>query len=150
VGRELCLGVLGAIEKGVVFGMGGAPLPDALPLVQLREGGLARLDAIEQVRPHRPIRRPANVGGAVPQGFGRVSAQADAHLCERETALLILAKDPHGREGAQQPVERRRIDGEGGGQRRGAARSMAEVVGDPERRGHVDRLGDLVPIDQSV
>jgi hypothetical protein len=59
-------------------------------------------------------------------------------------------KDPHGREGAQQPVERRRIDGEGGGQRRGAARSIAEMVGDPKCGDHVDRLGHLVPIDQSV
>jgi hypothetical protein len=29
-----------------------------LPLVQRREGGLARLDTVEQVRPHRPIHRP--------------------------------------------------------------------------------------------
>ena len=144
------VGVLGAVEKGVFFGMGGAPLPDALPLVQLREGGLARLDAVEQVRPHLPIRRPADVGRAVPQGFGRVGAQTGTHLREGEAALVILAKDPHGREGAQQPVERLRIDGEGGGQLGGAAGAIAEAVGDPERRRHVDRLGHLVAIDQPM
>jgi hypothetical protein len=144
------VGVLGAVEEGVFFGMGGAPLPDALPLVQLWEGGLARLDAVEQVRPHLPIRRPADVGRVVSHRFGRVGAQAGTHLREGEAALVILVKDPHGREGTQQPVERRRIDGEGGGQGGGTTGAIAEAVGNAECRRHVDRLGHLIAINQPM
>jgi hypothetical protein len=59
-------------------------------------------------------------------------------------------KDPHRREGTQQPVERLRIDVEEGGQLGGATGAIAEVVGNAERSRHVDRLGHLIAINQPM
>jgi hypothetical protein len=92
--------------------------------------------------------RPEHHGDIEQLGV-RVCVRRSDCVFEREQPR-VRVKDAHGRQGAQQPVERMRLDGEGGGQLRGAAGAIAEAVGDPERGRHVDRLGHLVAVDQSV
>ena len=117
--------------------------------MQVAERVLAGSHAVQEVAPCLPVIGPAHEAGPSRNRIGRVRPQAMPHLAQGEAPLAILMKDAGGCQRPQKPIERLRMRAGRGGELVAAARRVAQMIGDAEDHGDMDRLGDLVAIDQA-
>src|SRR5215212_7707750 len=74
-------------------------------LVQLGEGRLAALDAVEQVGPSRPVVRLTDLHGPSAHRAGGVSPEVLRKRRHPEATVGLLSEHAYASQGAQKPVE---------------------------------------------
>ena len=136
-----------AIEHRSLLRVVRARLPD-VDAVNVTERVLARAHAVQEVTPRLPGRRASDECSPAVQRVRGALLQPLGERRRGEASAVFLAEDPDARKRPQQPVQGSLV----GSRRRGEvidrSRPVRQEVGDTKGHGGVNRLGDLVAVDQ--
>ena len=136
-----------AIEHLSLLRVVRARLPD-VDAVNVTERVLARAHAVQQVTPRLPDRRASDECSPAVQCVRGALLQQLGERRRGEASAVFLAEDPDARKRPQQPVQGSFVRSRRRGEVIDRSRPVRHEVGDTEGHGDVDRLGDLVAVDQ--
>src|SRR3954462_8156718 len=129
--------------------MPGAVLPRTYA-VRVTERVLAGQHAVLQLTPCVPVASATDECRPATNRLGGIRAQAIAHPRQRKAPPLALFQNADGRQRAQQAVQRGRVCLRLRGEIVAVTGPAREQVGDPKRRGDVNRLRYLIAVDEAT
>jgi hypothetical protein len=116
-------------------------------VVRVFESGLSGAHRVQRFAVGMPEPRFAVQARERKQRSGRVAAEKACAWREPELAARGCAKDPDGRQGAQQPRQRVGLGADGARKGTGSQWTLAQSIGDAEARRRVQHLRQAEPHD---